>query len=167
MVTGDKEESARVIADQVGISDVHAGLFPEGKADLIAEAAKAEPNREPWWDRWLSKFVGESITRSITLMVGDGVNDAPVLAAADVGMAITDGTTTAASESAQAVIMNDDIASLPRSIAIARRTKRVMLQAVLAGLSLATVGMLCAAFDLIPVVVGAFMQEAIDRKSVV
>ena len=166
MVTGDKEESARVIADQVGISDVHAGLFPEDKADLIAEAAKAEPNREPWWDRWLSKFVGESITRSITLMVGDGVNDAPVLAAADVGMAITDGTTTAASESAQAVIMNDDIASLPRSIAIARRTKRVMLQAVLAGLSLATVGMLCAAFDLIPVVVGAFMQEAIDVVSI-
>ena len=166
MVTGDKEASARIIADQVGITDVHAGLFPEDKADLIAEAAREEPNRQPLWDIWLSKFLGESVTKSITMMVGDGVNDAPVLAAADVGMAITDGTTTAASESAQAVIMNDDIACLPRSITIARRTKRVMLQAVMLGLTLATVGMLCAAFDLIPVVVGAFTQEAIDVVSI-
>ena len=166
MVTGDKEDSARIIADQVGITDVHAGLFPEDKADLIAKASKEEPNRQPIWDIWLSKFLGESVTKSITLMVGDGVNDAPVLAAADVGMAITDGTTTAASESAQAVIMNDDIACLPRSITIARRTKRVMLQAVMLGLTLATVGMLCAAFDLIPVVVGAFTQEAIDVVSI-
>ncbi|WP_445342177.1 heavy metal translocating P-type ATPase [Bifidobacterium sp. ESL0827] len=166
MVTGDKEDSARIIADQVGITDVHAGLFPEDKANLIAKASREEPNRQPFWDIWLSKFLGESVTKSITLMVGDGVNDAPVLAAADVGMAITDGTTTAASESAQAVIMNDDIACLPRSIAIARRTKRVMLQAVMLGLTLATVGMLCAAFDLIPVVVGAFTQEAIDVVSI-
>ena len=166
MVTGDKEDSARIIADQVGITDVHAGLFPEDKADLIAKASREEPNRQPFWDIWLSKFLGESVTKSITLMVGDGVNDAPVLAAADVGMAITDGTTTAASESAQAVIMNDDIACLPRSITIARRTKRVMLQAVMLGLTLATVGMLCAAFDLIPVVVGAFTQEAIDVVSI-
>ena len=166
MVTGDKEASARIIADQVGINDVHAGLFPEDKADLIAKAAREEPNRQPLWDIWLSKFLGESVTKSITMMVGDGVNDAPVLAAADVGMAITDGTTTAASESAQAVIMNDDIACLPRSITIARRTKRVMLQAVMLGLTLATVGMLCAAFDLIPVVVGAFTQEAIDVVSI-
>ncbi|MSD91571.1 heavy metal translocating P-type ATPase [Bifidobacterium asteroides] len=166
MVTGDKEDSARIIADQVGITDVHAGLFPEDKANLIAKASREEPNRQPFWDIWLSKFLGESVTKSITLMVGDGVNDAPVLAAADVGMAITDGTTTAASESAQAVIMNDDIACLPRSITIARRTKRVMLQAVMLGLTLATVGMLCAAFDLIPVVVGAFTQEAIDVVSI-
>ena len=166
MVTGDKEDSARIIADQVGITDVHAGLFPEDKTNLIAKASREEPNRQPFWDIWLSKFLGESVTKSITLMVGDGVNDAPVLAAADVGMAITDGTTTAASESAQAVIMNDDIACLPRSIAIARRTKRVMLQAVMLGLTLATVGMFCAAFDLIPVVVGAFTQEAIDVVSI-
>ena len=79
---------------------------------------------------------------------------------------MTDGTSTAASESAQVVIMNDDIAAVPRAIAIARRTKRVMLQAVLAGLALALIGMVAAAFNLIPVVVGAFLQEAIDVVSI-
>lgn len=68
-------------------------------------------------------------------------------------------TSTAASESAQVVIMNDDIASVPRAIAIARRTKKVMLQAVLIGLGLAIIGMIAAAFNLIPVVVGAFMRK--------
>lgn len=166
MLTGDKEESARIIAQQVGIPDVRAGLYPEDKARIIAESAKLNPNKRPWWDLLISKFVGESVTKSITMMVGDGVNDAPVLAAADVGMAITDGSTTAASESAQAVIMKDDITCVPRSIAIARRTKRVMLQAVVIGLSLATIGMLAAACNMIPVVVGAFAQEAIDVVSI-
>ena len=62
--------------------------------------------------------------------------------------------------------MNDDIASVPRAIAIARRTKNVMLQAVLIGLGLAIIGMVAAAFNLIPVVVGAFMQEVIDVVSI-
>ncbi|NEG89501.1 heavy metal translocating P-type ATPase [Bifidobacterium aerophilum] len=146
MLTGDKRASAEIIAREVGIDEVHAELFPEDKVAAVRDAGGAG--------------------RTVTMMVGDGVNDAPVLAVADIGVAMTDGTSTAASESAQVVIMNDDIAAVPRAIAIARRTKRIMLQAVLLGLGLALVGMLAAAFNLIPVVVGAFLQEAIDVVSI-
>ena len=137
MLTGDKRASANIIASEVGIDEVHAELFPEDKVAAVRAATGAG--------------------KTVTMMVGDGVNDAPVLAVADIGVAMTDGTSTAASESAQVVIMNDNIAAVPRAIAIARRTKRVMLQAVIAGLVLATIGMIAAAFDLIPVVVGAFL----------
>lgn len=146
MLTGDKRASANIIASEVGIDEVHAELFPEDKVAAVKAATGAG--------------------KTVTMMVGDGVNDAPVLAVADIGVAMTDGTSTAASESAQVVIMNDNIAAVPRAIAIARRTKRVMLQAVIAGLMLATIGMIAAAFDLIPVVVGAFLQEAIDVVSI-
>lgn len=146
MLTGDKRASANIIASEVGIDEVHAELFPEDKVAAVRAATGAG--------------------KTVTMMVGDGVNDAPVLAVADVGVAMTDGTSTAASESAQVVIMNDNIAAVPRAIVIARRTKRVMLQAVIAGLVLATIGMIAAAFNLIPVVVGAFLQEAIDVVSI-
>ena len=145
MLTGDKRASAEIIANEVGIDEVHAELFPEDKVAAVKAATDGN---------------------AVTMMVGDGVNDAPVLAVADIGVAMTDGTSTAASESAQVVVMNDDIAAVPRAIAIARRTKRVMLQAVIAGLALALVGMVAAAFNLIPVVVGAFLQEAIDVVSI-
>lgn len=146
MLTGGKRASANIIASEVGIDEVHAELFPEDKVAAVKAATGAG--------------------KTVTMMVGDGVNDAPVLAVADIGVAMTDGTSTAASESAQVVIMNDNIAAVPRAIAIARRTKRVMLQAVIAGLVLATIGMIAAAFNLIPVVVGAFLQEAIDVVSI-
>lgn len=146
MLTGDKRASADIIANEVGIDEVHAELFPEDKVAAVKSAAEDG--------------------NAVTMMVGDGVNDAPVLAVADIGVAMTDGTSTAASESAQVVIMTDDIAAVPRAIAIARRTKRVMLQAVIVGLALAVIGMIVAAFDLIPVVVGAFLQEAIDVVSI-
>lgn len=166
MLTGDKEASARIIAGEVGIDDVQSELFPEGKVAAVKNATEDAHQNQPAWDKVVQRVVGEFMTRQVTMMVGDGVNDAPVLAVADIGMAMTDGTSTAASESAQVVIMNDDIASVPRAIAIARRTKKVMLQAVLVGLGLAIIGMVAAAFNLIPVVVGAFMQEAIDVVSI-
>ena len=162
MLTGDKAASARIIAEEVGIDDVHSELFPEDKVRAVKDASEATRRHRTWRDG----FTGESRIHQVTMMVGDGVNDAPVLAAADIGMAMTDGTSTAASESAQVVIMNDDIASVPRAIALARRTKKVMLQAVLVGLGLAVIGMIAAAFNLIPVVVGAFMQEGIDVVSI-
>lgn len=166
MLTGDKEASARIIAGEVGIDDVQSELFPEGKVAAVKNATEDAHQNQPAWDKVVQRVVGESMIRQVTMMVGDGVNDAPVLAVADIGLAMTDGTSTAASESAQVVIMNDDIASVPRAITIARRTKKVMLQAVLVGLGLAIIGMVAAAFNLIPVVVGAFMQEAIDVVSI-
>ena len=166
MLTGDKAASARIIANEVGIDDVQSELFPEDKVAAVKSATEAKHQKLSLWNRIKQRVTGESKNRQITMMVGDGVNDAPVLAVADIGMAMTDGTSTAASESAQVVIMNDDIASVPRAIAIARRTKKVMLQAVLIGLGLAIIGMIAAAFNLIPVVVGAFMQEAIDVVSI-
>lgn len=166
MLTGDKAASARIIANEVGIDDVQSELFPEDKVAAVKSVTESKHQKLSLWNRIKQRVTGESKNRQITMMVGDGVNDAPVLAVADIGMAMTDGTSTAASESAQVVIMNDDIASVPRAIAIARRTKKVMLQAVLIGLGLAIIGMIAAAFNLIPVVVGAFMQEAIDVVSI-
>lgn len=166
MLTGDKAASARIIANEVGIDDVQSELFPEDKVAAVKNATESTHQNQSMPARIMRRITGESRNRQVTMMVGDGVNDAPVLAVADIGMAMTDGTSTAASESAQVVIMNDDIASVPRAIAIARRTKKVMLQAVLIGLGLAIIGMIAAAFNLIPVVVGAFMQEAIDVVSI-
>lgn len=166
MLTGDKAASARIIANEVGIDDVQSELFPEDKVAAVKNATKSTHQNQSMPARIMRRITGESRNHQVTMMVGDGVNDAPVLAVADIGMAMTDGTSTAASESAQVVIMNDDIASVPRAIAIARRTKKVMLQAVLIGLGLAIIGMIAAAFNLIPVVVGAFMQEAIDVVSI-
>ena len=166
MLTGDKAASARIIANEVGIDDVQSELFPEDKVAAVKNATESMRQNQSMPARIIQRITGESKNRQVTMMVGDGVNDAPVLAVADIGMAMTDGTSTAASESAQVVIMNDDIASVPRAIAIARRTKNVMLQAVLIGLGLAIIGMVAAAFNLIPVVVGAFMQEVIDVVSI-
>lgn len=170
MLTGDKRASAEEIGSEVGISDVRYELLPDGKVAAVRDAGDhgehGRRSKQPWWDKVCEKVLGESMTREITMMVGDGVNDAPVLAVADIGVAITDGTSTAASESAQVVIMNDTLAAVPLGVSIAHQTKRVMLQAVWLGIALAIVGMLCAAFNLIPVVVGAFLQEAIDVVSI-
>jgi heavy metal translocating P-type ATPase len=166
MLTGDNNASATAIGDEVGISDIHAQLLPEDKVDVLKQARHDPLAHQSGIHRFLRHIVGAPEPTAITMMVGDGVNDAPVLASADIGVAMTDGSSTAASESAQVVIMNDDIEMVPSAITISRQTKRTMLQAVLAGLGLAIVLMICAAFNLIPVVVGAFLQEVIDVMSI-
>lgn len=147
IITGDTEASAKIIADEIGISDIHAGLLPENKVDIVAQCHQKDAS-------------------VITMMVGDGVNDAPVLASANIGVAMADGSSTAASESAQVVIMNDNLEMIPQAITIARQTKRTMLQACIGGIVAALILMVFAAFNFIPVVIGALLQEAIDACSI-
>lgn len=152
MLTGDGLQAATTIASSVGIDSVHADLLPQ---DKLAYVKKHNYNA--------AKNKKDS---TVTMMVGDGVNDAPVLAAADIGVAVTDGTDTAASECAQVVIMNNNIASVANAVSVAKHTKRVMMQSVLLGIGLAIVSMILAAFGFIPAVIGAMMQEIIDVISI-
>ncbi|MFU0663558.1 heavy metal translocating P-type ATPase [Gardnerella vaginalis] len=148
ILTGDGMQAATTIGKSVGIDSVHADLLPQ---DKLAYVKKHNYNA--------AKNKKDS---TVTMMVGDGVNDAPVLAASDIGVAVTDGTDTAASECAQVVIMNNDIASVAGAIRVAKQTKRIMVQSVMIGIGLAIVSMIFAAFGFIPAVIGAMMQEIID-----
>lgn len=148
ILTGDSLQAATTIGKSVGIETIYADLLPQ---DKLAHVKKHNYN--------VHKNKQNS---TVTMMVGDGVNDAPVLAAADIGVAVTDGTDTAASECAQVVIMNNDISSAASAIRVAKHTKRVMVQSVLMGIGLAIISMIFAAFGFIPAVIGAMMQEAID-----
>lgn len=152
MLTGDGLQAATTIGKSVGIDSVHADLLPQ---DKLAYVKKHNYNA--------AKNKKDS---TVTMMVGDGVNDAPVLAAADIGVAVTDGTDTAASECAQVVIMNNNIASVANAVSVAKHTKRVMIQSVLLGIGLAIVSMILAAFGFISAVIGAMMQEIIDVISI-
>lgn len=139
------------MAQEVGISDVRAALLPQDKYNAVRFAREADSSTD------------KQVT---TMMVGDGVNDAPVLAAADVSVAMTDGSSTAAAQTAKVVIMSNDLEGLNTAIAISRRTVRIMLQAVLGGIIAALIGMMLAAFGLIPTIVGALLQELIDATSI-
>lgn len=166
MLTGDNLASATAIGDDVGIDDIRAHLLPEDKVEALKEARKDDLPAQSRLKVFLRRLGGGSQPAAVTMMVGDGVNDAPVLASASIGVAITDGSSTAASESAHVVIMNDDIEMVPTAIVISRQTKRTMLQAVLSGLAIAIILMVLAAFNFIPVVLGALLQEVIDVFSI-
>ena len=144
MLTGDAAGTANHIAAQIGIDDVRAGLLPAGKVAEVA-ALPARP----------------------VAMVGDGVNDAPVLAAADVGIAMGAKGATAASESADVVIMLDDLSRVATSIAIAQRTVRVALEAIWLGIAISVVLMLVAVWGVLPAILGASLQEVVDLVAIV
>ncbi|WP_341359005.1 heavy metal translocating P-type ATPase [Georgenia sp. M64] len=139
MLTGDAEATARHIGAAIGIDDVRAELLPEHKVEAV-RGLRDRP----------------------VMMVGDGVNDAPVLAVADVGVAMGARGSTAASESADVVIMLDDLARTVRAVQIGRRTMRVAWQAIGLGVALSVGLMVVAAVGLLPAIVGAWTQEGVD-----
>ena len=143
MLTGDARETARQVADQVGIADVRAELLPADKVGIV-----------------------KSIVDRPVVMVGDGVNDAPVLAVADVGIAMGAKGATAASESADVVIVLDDLSKVADAVLIGQRTMRVALQSIWLGIALSVGLMFLAAFGLLPAIIGAALQEVVDLATI-
>lgn len=170
MLTGDGLQAAQTIAKSVGIERVKANLLPQDKLDCIKQHYSGYKSEEDCGSFGsfgsFGRFMHKKKDKRVTMMVGDGVNDAPVLAAANIGVALTDGTDTAASECAQVVIMNNNIYAVANAVSVAKHTKRVMIQAVMLGIGLAVISMIAAAFGLIPAVFGAMMQEMIDVVSI-
>lgn len=139
MLTGDTAGAARHVGDALGIDEVRAELRPADKLGVVASA----PDRP-------------------VVMVGDGVNDAPVLAAADVGVAMGARGSTAASESAGVVILVDDLHRVTTAMAVARRTVRIATESIWVGIGLSLALMVVATTGFVPAIAGAFAQEAID-----
>jgi len=140
MVTGDRAEPAETIGAALDLDTVLADRAPADKVDAVVMERRLAP----------------------TLMVGDGVNDAPALAAADVGLAMGARGASASSEAADAVILVDRIDRVSEAVAIARRTRAIAVQSIVAGMTLSGAAMATAAFGFITPVAGAIMQEAID-----
>ncbi len=146
MLTGDRTSIAEKIKEESGVASVRAELLPQDKIDIIDKVVE---NQRP------------------VVMVGDGVNDAPALAAADVGIAMGAHGSTAASETADAVIVKDDLSKVSDLMGIAKRTLNVAKESVLIGIILSIGLMFVAAFGLIPAFWGAVAQEGLDLVSMV
>lgn len=140
MVTGDRADVAEAVGAVIGVDAVLAGCSPADKVAAVSDAAR----------------------HGSTIMVGDGINDAPALAAADVGVAIGARGTTASSEAADVVLTVDRLDRLAEGIAVAHRARTIALQSVVAGMALSGVAMVAAALGFLPPVWGAILQEGID-----
>ncbi|MGX7174079.1 heavy metal translocating P-type ATPase [Enterococcus ratti] len=145
MITGDGPAIAESIANEVGLTSVHARCLPQDKLSILERIPqKARP----------------------VTMVGDGVNDAPALAIADVGIAMGAHGSTAASESADAVVLKDDLTKVADAVAISKDTMKVAKQSVLIGIFICIFLMLIASTGVIPALFGAVLQEVVDTVSI-
>lgn len=139
LLTGDAQATAMHVAREVGIDHVRADCLPQDKVDEVRQAALRP-----------------------VVMVGDGINDAPVLAVADVGIAMGARGATAASESADAVVLLEDIGAVERVARIARDTVRIALESIWLGIVISVGLMVVAALGFLPALAGAWLQEAVD-----
>src|SRR6185312_544006 len=140
LATGDRTEVARVIAYGLPIDLVRAELTPDQKVLAVLAERKNGP----------------------VMMIGDGVNDAPALAAADVGVAMGAKGAAASAQAADVVLLVDQLDRILPAIRIARRSRLIALQSVIAGIGLSAIGMVAASFGLLVPAEGAVIQEVID-----
>jgi cation transport ATPase len=140
LASGDMNHIAQTVGQSLGVDEILGDLTPEGKVAAVRRESAVRP----------------------VVMVGDGVNDAPALAAADVGVAMGARGAAASSEAASVVLLLDELYPLVTALNIARRSRAIALQSVLIGLGLSVVGMIVAALGYLPPVQGALLQEVID-----
>jgi len=140
LLSGDRQDVAQTVGKALGVDEVLFEHSPEQKIEAV----------------------GRERRQAVTVMVGDGVNDAPALAAADVGIAMGARGAMASSEAADAVIVVDRLDRVAEAVLIARRARGIAVQSVVAGMALSVAGMIVAAFGGLAPVAGAFFQEAID-----
>lgn len=144
MVTGDVHQTAQKVADELQLSEVHAECLPQDKVRIV-----------------------QSITPGPVVMVGDGVNDAPVLAVANVGIAMGAKGSTAASESADIVILVDDLYRVVDAVSVSQRTVFIALQSIWIGIAISVALMLVAMTGVLPAIVGAGLQELVDLVTII
>ena len=143
MLTGDREAAAKTAAAAAGVDEYHAGLLPQDKVARVDALCRAEGSRET------------------LVFVGDGVNDAPVLTRADVGIAMGGLGSDAAIEAADAVIMDDDPGKVALAVSIARKTKRIVRENVVFALGVKFAVLILAAFGLTNMWVGVFADVGV------
>lgn len=143
IVSGDRDREVRRLAEQVAIEEVHSAKSPEEKVAIVRQESKEAP----------------------TLFLGDGINDAPAMQAATVGVAFGVQSDITA-EAADAVILETSLSRVDELIHIARHMRRVALQSALGGMALSVLGMIAAAFGYLPPIGGAIAQEIIDLAAV-
>ena len=146
MISGDRQSTADSIANEVGLDEVFAECKPEEKLNIVRAEMLA--------------------TKGTVIAVGDGINDAPALAAATVGVAMGARGATAASEAADVVIVEDSIEHLADAIDVAQGARNRALQAAGVGMTLATGAMLLGAFGVFNATASAVTQEFIDAAAI-